>query len=111
MGNIVHLLVVSGLALGLAAHWPGVRIGSYVTAVYVAGVYGIINLLAYDVLVHSWSLPLLLGYGLCPLVLNILLLFVGTKVVQDFEIRGSATIYLMALALTAVAWIPQVMLS
>jgi len=82
---------------------PGIRIENYGTAVIVAVVYSIINLLLGWVLVFL-SLPLILiTFGLFNFVINAFMLWITDKMIDGFEIQGAGTT-LMASFLISVTY-------
>ncbi len=99
-------LLINALAILLVAYLvPGVAVTGFYTALIVAVVLGLLNLVIKP-LVLLLTLPInILTLGLFTFVINALLFwFVGT-VVKGFSVEGFVPAFLGALILTAVGWI------
>ncbi len=88
---IWNLFLLSAAVFMVSNFLPGIRIESYGTAVIVAVVYSIINLLLGWVLVFL-SFPLILiTFGLFNFVINAFMLWITDKMIDGFEIKGAGT--------------------
>lgn len=99
-------LLINALAILLIAYLvPGVAVTGFYTALIVAVVLGLLNLVIKP-LILLLTLPItILTLGLFTFVINALLFwFVGT-VVKGFSVEGFVPAFLGALILTVVGWI------
>lgn len=89
LARVIISIIVNGLALGLtAALLPGIHIVpfSYTTLALLGIVFGVINAIIRPV-VNLLSLPItILTLGLWQLVLNALMLYVGSLFVSELKI-------------------------
>lgn len=99
-------LLINALAILLIAYLvPGVAVTGFYTALIVAVVLGLLNLVIKP-LILLLTLPItIITLGLFTFVINALLFwFVGT-VVKGFSVEGFVPAFLGALILTVVGWI------
>lgn len=75
---------------------PGIRLKSFSTAILVAVVYSIVN----TILVFFAFPFILITLGLFLLVINVLVLWITDKLIEDFEIENFATTIVAALLIT-----------
>ncbi len=88
---IWNIFLLSAAVFMVSSFLPGIRIENYGTAVIVAVVYSIINLLLGWVLVFL-SFPLILiTFGLFNFVINAFMLWITDKMIDGFEIQGAGT--------------------
>ena len=80
------MLVTSGLVYALVLVLPGVRLKSYGAAVTVALVYGLLSYFLFWLIALIAFIPMLLSFGLFGLVINVFLLWLADKLIDDFEI-------------------------
>ena len=93
--------VLSAVSLTIIAKFlPGFRVKSFVTAMLVAAVYGILHLLLFWLLAIIAFIPRLLTFGLFDLVINAFLLYLTDKLVADFKIDTLLTTLIGAVLLT-----------
>ena len=89
--RLIISIIVNGLAIGLtAALLPGIHIVpfSYTTLLLLGLVFGVINAIIRPV-VNLLSLPItILSLGLWQLVLNALMLYLGSLFVSELKIDG-----------------------
>lgn len=97
---IIDVLLNAGLLYVIGSLLPGVRMGSFGTAVIVALVYGVLSYLLFWVIALIAFIPMLLSLGLFGLVINTFLLWLTDKLVDDFEIGSLGMTFLMAVLLT-----------
>ena len=75
---------------------PGIRLKSFSTAILVAVVYSIVN-----TILAFFAFPfILITLGLFLLVINVLVLWITDKLIEDFEIENFATTIVAALLIT-----------
>lgn len=101
MGIIISLLV-GALAVFVSAYiLPGVHVDSFLTAVIVAVVLGVLNTFLKSVLVIL-TLPVnILSLGLFTIVINIAILYLASYLVPGFTFDGP----LWALIFSIVLWL------
>jgi putative membrane protein len=89
--RLIISIIVNGLAIGLtAALLPGIHIVpfSYTTLLLLGIVFGVINAIIRPV-VNVLSLPItILSLGLWQLVLNALMLYLGSLFISELKIDG-----------------------
>jgi putative membrane protein len=105
MGWILRF-VFSALAVFLASRYiPGIHVNSLGTAFWVAFVLGIINLVIRPI-ITLLTLPLtILTLGLFSLVINAVLFWLTSALVNGFEVDGFIAAFLGALAVTVAQWL------
>ena len=75
---------------------PGIRVKSFSTAILVAVVYSIVN-----TILAFFAFPFIsITLGLFLLVINVLVLWITDKLIEDFEIENFATTIVAALLIT-----------
>jgi putative membrane protein len=102
MSTILNILLLSVAVYVVARILPGVRLKSFWTAIIVAIVYSIINLLLFKILVFLTLLPTILTFGLFIFVINAFLLWLTDKFLEDFEIDGFFTTLIAAFLITVI---------
>lgn len=104
MRFIVNLLI-GGLAVFISAYIiPGVTVDSFVTAVLVGIVLGIINALVKPIFVF-FTLPLtVVTLGLFLFVINSLMILLASAIVPGFKVNGFWTALVFSLVLSVVSW-------
>lgn len=103
--NLLIRLLINALAILLIAYLvPGVAVTGFYTALIVAVVLGLINLVIRP-LILLLTLPInILTLGLFTFVINALLFwFVGT-VIKGFSVEGFIPAFIGALILTVIGW-------
>ncbi len=102
MQTLIQLLV-SGIAVFVSARiLPGIRIDSFLTAIVVAVVLGLVNILVKPIL-FLLTLPVtIVTFGLFALVLNALMILLVDALVPGFEVRGFWWALLFSLVLALV---------
>ena len=78
----------------------GLRIKDFVNALGVAAVYGILHVVSYPVLMFMVFIPVLLSFGLFIFVINALLLFLTSALLDNFQIDNIPTALIGAVSLT-----------
>lgn len=99
-------LLVSGLAVFLSAYLiPGVKVDSFVTALIVAVVLGLVNILIKPI-ISLLTLPLnLLTLGLFSFVINALMILLVAAIVKGFTVNGFVTALVFSIVLSVVSWL------
>ena len=103
--SILIKLIVNGLAVFIASYiTPGVAVNSFLVAVIVSVVLGILNTTLKPILTLL-TLPInIFTLGLFSLVINILLLLLTSAVVSGFNIDGFVSALIFSLVLSLVNW-------
>ncbi len=100
MNIVYHLLILSFVIVLVAEVVPGIRLKGFGTAVAVAVVYSLVNVVLGSVL-RLLSLPLIfLTLGLFLLIINTLMLWLTNLLIEDFEIRDMQTTFIAALLIS-----------
>ncbi len=104
MGTLFHLLF-NTLAVLIAAYLlPGVRVESFLAALVVAVVVGILNAIVRPLLILL-TLPItLLTFGLFAFVINALLILLASALVPGFSVSGFSWALLFSIVLSLVNW-------
>jgi len=97
MVSILWNVFLLSIAVFVVAHvLPGIRLKSFSTAILVAVVYSIVN-----TILAFFAFPfILITLGLFLLVINVLVLWITDKLIEDFEIENFATTIVAALLIT-----------
>jgi putative membrane protein len=109
MSMLLHLAMLTGTVLLLARFLPGVHIKRTRSAVLVAVVFSVLNLLVgwliKLLLAAALFLPAVLTLGLAwvlvPFIANAVLLWVTDELLDAFELRDTRTLLYSAAAITA----------
>ena len=105
MNLIVKWLIGALAVLGAAYLIPGIVVASFYTALIVAALWGVVNVIVKPILVIL-TLPItILTLGLFTLVINALLFwFLGT-IVKGFAVEGFVAAFLGALFVSVVSFV------
>ena len=88
MNFIVRLLISALVAFGLSYLLPGVHIDSFVTALILALVLAVLNMLLKPIMVIL-TLPItIITLGLFLLVINAAIILLASKLVDGFKVDG-----------------------
>jgi putative membrane protein len=88
MGFLVRLLLTAVAVVVGAYILPGVRVDSFTTALIVALVLGLLNLIVKPILVIL-TLPItILTLGLFYLVINVVIIYITDYLVSGFSVNG-----------------------
>jgi putative membrane protein len=109
MHMLLHLAMLTGTVLLLARFLPGVHIQRTRSAVVVAVVFSVLNvlvgwlikLLVGTVLIIPAILTLGLAWVLVPFVANLILLWITDELLEAFELKSFRTLLIAAGAITA----------
>lgn len=100
MNFILRILLTALAVVVLAKFLPGVAVAGYVTAIIVAIVLAILNLLVKPILV-LFTLPVtILTLGLFLLVINAVIILLADAFVSGFEVNGFLIALLFSLLLS-----------
>ncbi|MBL7045849.1 MAG: phage holin family protein [Parcubacteria group bacterium] len=104
--KIILKILATVLALLLVANYvPGIEVASFYTALIVAVILGVINLIVKPILVIL-TLPInILTFGLFTFVINALLFWFVATFVDGFSVDWFVPAFLGALILTAFGWV------
>lgn len=109
MDLILHLLLLAVTIFIIAKSMPGVHVKGFGTALVVAIVYGLINLVLGSLL-KLLAIPFIfITAGLFLFVINAFLLWLTDQLLEDFEIEDMRTTFMAAfiitLADTLLSWV------
>ena len=100
MGIVVHMLLLGFAIFVIAQAVPGIRLKGFGTAIIVAVVYSLIDVILGSIL-KFLSIPFIfLTLGLFLLLINTFLLWLTNQLVDGFEIDGVGTTFVAALLIT-----------
>jgi putative membrane protein len=108
----VNLLILSVVIFGIAKLLPAIKIKSFATAVVVAVVYSVINIIL-DLLLKQPGLPAVVRdvfvIGLIRILLNAVMLWVTDMLIKDFKIKNFGwtlvASLLITLAYALITWV------
>lgn len=103
MGLLISILI-NGLAVFITANFlPGVKVDSFITAIIVAIVLGIVNFIVKPIL-HLLTLPItILTLGLFTFVINALMILLVDRLVPGFDVDNFWAALLFSLVLSLVS--------
>ncbi len=100
MSVLIHIVLLSGVIFLVAEVLPGIRLRSFGTAVVVAIVYSLIDVVL-GTLLKLLSLPfIVLTLGLFTFLVNAFLLWLTDQLIEDFEIRSFGVTLVAAVIIT-----------
>lgn len=100
MDLILHLLLLAVTIFIIAESMPGVHVEGFGTALVVAIVYGLINLVLGSIL-KLLAIPFIfITAGLFLFVINTFLLWLTDQLLEDFEIEDMGTTFMAAFIIT-----------
>ena len=106
MSILLHLAVLTVVILALAKLHPDVRVRGIGSAVAVAVVFSVLNVLLGWFIRAVLFVPALLTFGLLflfvPFIVNAVLLWLTDRIMTSFEIRTGRALALAALVITLV---------
>lgn len=105
MNFLIRLLISALAALITAKVLPGVHINSFTTAIVLAIVLAILNLLVKPILILLTLPVTVLTLGLFLLVINALIIMMASSLVRGFKVDGFIWALLFSLVLTVVSGI------
>lgn len=102
MGIILNLLLLSTAIFIVAKIMPSIHIKNFPTAIAVALVYSVINLLT-GWLLFILTLPfIIITFGLFKFVINAFLLWITDKLIEDFKIESIGSTLIAAFLITII---------
>src|ERR1044071_5483155 len=108
---VLHLAVLTVTVLLLARFLPSVRVKSVGSAIIVALVFSVLNVLLSWFIRAVLFVPAVLTLGLLflfvPLIVNTVLLWLTDKLIGSFEIRTLGGLLTSAAVITVVSWLVQ----
>jgi putative membrane protein len=105
MGLLLKWLIMAASIIIAAYFIPGVRVGSFFSALWVALFLGVVNILVRPVLILI-TLPInILTLGLFTFVINAVLILLASSVIKGFEVAGFWWALLYSVVLSAVNYI------
>src|SRR4051812_14671858 len=105
MKLLLRLLVTALAAMVTAYLLPGVRLKDFVTAIILAVVLSLLNLLVKPILI-IFTLPVtIITLGLFLLVINAIIILLASKLVDGFKVDGFWWALIFSLVLTIVSGI------
>ncbi len=100
MDLIFHFLLLGVVIFMIAETLPGIHVEGFGTAIIVAIVYGLINVLLGTIL-KILAIPfIVLSLGVFLLLINTFLLWLTDQLMEDFEIRDIGTTFVAAVIIT-----------
>jgi putative membrane protein len=100
MGILVHMLLLGFAIFVIAQALPGIRLKGFGTAIIVAVVYSLIDVILGSIL-KFLSIPFIfLTLGLFLLLINTFLLWLTDQLLEDFEIDDLGTTFVAAILIT-----------
>jgi putative membrane protein len=109
MGLLLKWFIMAASIVIAAYFIPGVRVGSFFSALWVALFLGIVNILVRPVLIFI-TLPInILTLGLFTFVINAVLILLASSVIKGFEVAGFWWALLYSIVLSAVNYIINLM--
>lgn len=105
MSFVIQLLLTALAAFLAAKFTPGVNISSYWTAIVLALVLGVLDVLVKPIL-EFISFPVtVLTLGLFLLVINALIILLASWIVSSFQVSGFWSALLYSVIFSIVSWI------
>jgi len=105
MNFLIRLLISALAAIITAKVLPGVHINSFTTAIILAIVLAILNLLVKPVLILLTLPVTIITLGLFLLVINAVIIMIASSLVRGFKVDGFIWALLFSLVLTVVSGI------
>lgn len=106
--RLILKLIVNAIAVFAAAYLlPGVEVKSFTTAVIVAIVLGVLNLIVKPILVILTIPITLLTLGLFLLIINALIVLLCSSLVGGFEVHGILYALLFSLVVSLISGIME----
>lgn len=103
VGLLLRFLIMSLAIFIIAKLVPGMRLKGFKTAFVVAGVYSLLNLIFFKLLIFI-TFPLValkyLTLGIFGVVINAVLLVITDKLLEDFEMKSFGTALIGAIGIS-----------
>ncbi|HEY7375298.1 MAG TPA: phage holin family protein [Polyangia bacterium] len=108
---VLELVILTATVLLLARFLPSVRVKSVGSAIVVAIVFSVLNVLLGWFIRAVLFVPALLTLGLLflfvPFIVNSVLLWLTDKLIKSFEIQTLGGLFMSAAVITVVNWLCQ----
>jgi putative membrane protein len=105
MGLLINL-VINGLAVYITAHvLPGVSVDTFLTAIIVSVVLGVVNTFLKPILFLLTLPATILTLGLFTFVINALMVYLVATFVPGFHVEGFWSALAFSLVLSLVSWV------
>jgi len=105
MGTLINLLI-NGLAVYITSHiLPGVSVDSFVTAIIVSVVLGVVNTFLKPLLFILTLPATILTLGLFTFVINALMVYLVATFVPGFHVNGFWSALFFSFVLSLVSWV------
>lgn len=103
MGILIRLILMAVATFATAYILPGAEVESFTTAIILAIVLGLLNVIVKPIL-SVLSLPVtVLTFGLFTLIINGLIILLASKIVPGFHIAGFWWAVLFSIVLTLIS--------
>ncbi|KKS97660.1 MAG: hypothetical protein UV73_C0006G0014 [Candidatus Gottesmanbacteria bacterium GW2011_GWA2_43_14] len=110
MRFLVDLLIRALVLLLTASVVPGFKITDYVTAVIVALILALLNLILKPVLIILTLPATILTLGLFMFVINAILLLIASRLVSGFQIENFGTAILASIVITVISTLLNILI-
>lgn len=100
MKTLINLFFTTIFVLVLAHFLPGVTVDTFITALIVAAVLGLLNIFIKPILVFFTLPATIFTLGLFLLVINAIIILICDALVDGFEVRGFLNALLFSLILS-----------
>ncbi len=102
MNLILRILLTALAVLLLANILPGIGVSDFVTAIIVAVVLGLLNMIVKPILILLTLPVTILTFGLFLLIINALIILLADRLIDGFEVSGIWWALLFSLLLSLV---------
>lgn len=102
MGFIMRLIITALAAMVTAYILPGVQIKNFITALILALVLGLLNVLVKPILVILTLPATILTLGLFLLVINAVIILIASNLITGFKVNGFWWALLFSIVLTII---------
>ncbi len=97
---ILNILLLSGVIFAIDRLMPGIYLKNFLTAIIVAVVYSIINIIIGKILVILAFPFMIITLGLFKFLINALMLWMTDKLIDDFKIDSIKTTLIASFFIT-----------
>jgi putative membrane protein len=100
MNLFLRMIITAGLVMIIAHVLPGIKVSTFLTALYVAIVLGLLNVFIKPIII-LFTLPVtLFTLGLFLLVINAIIILLCTKIVDGFDVASFWSALLFSIILS-----------
>ncbi len=107
MNFILKLLITAAVVLLLSYFLPGIAVSSFLTAILVALVLAVLNILLKPLLILLTIPITILTLGLFLLVLNALMVLLADALIPGFQVDGFLWAFIFSLCLSLISWLTE----